>query len=158
MLLSLKLIVAVSAPLRSSEIFSVLIGPMTDEPLLAIVVAALITWLSHSSVAIVLLVMSLAAAQLVSLQLAMALVLGANLGSGLIAFAMTLGTPPAGRRIAVGNLVMRVAGVLAFVFALPWLQPWLGIAGSEPARYVANFHTASTWRSRCSSCRSCRWW
>ena len=141
MLLSLKLIVAVSAPLRSSEIFSVLIGPMTDEPLLAIVVAALITWLSHSSVAIVLLIMSLAATQLVSLQLAMALVLGANLGSGLIAFAMTLGTPPAGRRIAVGNLAMRVAGVLAFAFALPWLQPWLGLAGSEPARYVANFHT-----------------
>lgn len=141
MLLSLKLIVAVSAPLRSSEIFSVLIGPMTDEPLLAIVVAALITWLSHSSVAIVLLVMSLAAAQLVSLQLAMALVLGANLGSGLIAFAMTLGTPPAGRRIAVGNLAMRVAGVLAFAFALPWLQPWLGLAGSEPARFIANFHT-----------------
>ncbi|MEQ9328750.1 MAG: Na/Pi cotransporter family protein [Rhodospirillales bacterium] len=140
MLLSLKLIVAVSAPLRSSEIFSVLIGPMTDEPLLAIVVAALITWLSHSSVAIVLLIMSLAATQLVSLQLAMALVLGANLGSGLIAFAMTLGTPPAGRRIAVGNLAMRVAGVLAFAFALPWLQPWLGLAGSEPARYVANFH------------------
>jgi phosphate:Na+ symporter len=141
MLLSLKLIVGVSAPLRSSEIFSVLIGPMTDEPLLAIVVAALITWLSHSSVAIVLLVMSLATAQLISLQLAMALVLGANLGSGLIAFAMTLGNPPAGRRITMGNLLMRVAGVMAFAFALPWLQPWLSLAGSEPARYIANFHT-----------------
>jgi phosphate:Na+ symporter len=141
MLLSLKLIVGVSAPLRNSEIFSILIGPMTSEPMLAIVVAALITWLSHSSVAIILLVMSLAASQLVSMQLAMALVLGANLGSGIIAFAVTFASPPAGRRITMGNLLMRFAGVAAVVGFIPFLQPWIALLDDDPARFVANFHT-----------------
>lgn len=141
MLLSLKLIVGVSAPLRSSEIFSVLMRPLADEPMLAILVAALVTWLSHSSVAIILLVMSLAATQLLNLELAMAMVLGANLGSGIIAFAMTFGSAPAGRRITIGNLFMRLVGVAAFAVLLPWVQPYLALTADDPARMLANFHT-----------------
>ena len=80
MLLAIRLIMLASHPLRDAETLSVLLHPLTNEPLLAILVAAVLTWLAHSSLTVVVLVMSLASLQVISLQLALTLVLGANVG------------------------------------------------------------------------------
>lgn len=141
MLLSLKLIGMASVSLRESELISVLVAPMTAEPILAIVVAALITWASHSSVAVVLLIMSLASIQVVSIQLALAMVLGANVGGGLIAMGLTAGAAPVMRRIPLGNLIMRASGVLLAYPFLPYVQPYLSTLGDSPERMIANYHT-----------------
>ena len=63
-------------------------------------VAALLTWLAHSSLAIVLLIMSLAGAGVLPLTSACALVLGANLGAAMPAVTATLADTPAARRVA----------------------------------------------------------
>ena len=142
MLLSLKLVTTVSAPLRHSEAVSVLLQPLTAEPLLAVLAAAILTWLAHSSVAVILLVASLAAVQAISVQLALALVIGANLGSAVIALALNWQAVPAAKRVPLGNLLVKLAGVVLGVALLPWLQPYLAMLSDHPAHLVANFHTA----------------
>jgi phosphate:Na+ symporter len=141
MLLALQLIIEASAPLRESQVFGVLLQPLGHEPALAVVVGALITWAAHSSVATVLLIMSLAASGALAAPLALALVLGANLGAAITPVGITWGSPAAARRPPVANLVIRAAGVLAVLPVLGWLLPYLSLLGAEPARLVANFHT-----------------
>ena len=143
MLVSLKMIVGASGPLRESEALPAVIGFFADDPVTAFALAAVVTWLAHSSVAMVLLIMSLAASAVVPVDLAFVLVLGANVGSGLIPFFMTLKNEPEVRRIPLGNLLMRVVGALACLWLLPTIAPHLAsYLGSEPSRQVANFHSA----------------
>ncbi len=141
-LLALKLIGQASVPLRENEVLSLIVQPLSNELLLAVFLTALLTWVAHSSVAVVLFVMSLAALQVLNMQLALAMVLGANLGGGIIPVIATLGEKPAGRRVAIGNFMMRAIGVLVIVGLLPWMQPYLAILSSDPSHMVANFHTA----------------
>ncbi len=141
MLLALSLIVAASAPLRESALFTLLLEPLGREPLLAVLVAAGLTWASHSSVAIVLLIMSLASAGVLTGPLALALVLGANLGAAITPIAITWRSPAAARRPPIGNRLIRTAGVLAVIPVLHLMLPYLELLGAAPERLVANFHT-----------------
>src|SRR5215210_7972423 len=84
MILSLGLIVGASQPLRDQGIFALVMQRLADDPVLALALGALFTWVAQSSVAVILFVISLATAGALSPQLAIALVLGANVGSGLI--------------------------------------------------------------------------
>ena len=60
MLLSLHLIMSTSEPIRDSVILQNLSSAMRDEVAIALLLTALLTWMAHSSLAIVLLIMSLA--------------------------------------------------------------------------------------------------
>ncbi len=142
MLLALRLIIGASAPMHDAPILKELFTALADEVLLAVLLAALLTWLAHSSLSVVLLVMSLAVVEVVSLPLAGTLVLGANLGGALPALTATFGEPPAGRRIAVGNLLFKLIGVVAVLPFVGLLVPWIALLESDPARFVVNFHTA----------------
>src|SRR3546814_20769346 len=95
MLLSLQLIVQDSAPLRESQVFGVLVEPLSHEILLVVLAGAMLTWAAHSSVAIVLLIMSLAGPDVPHIQLALALVPGANLGPPLTPVGHPWGSPDA---------------------------------------------------------------
>ncbi|NQV43904.1 MAG: Na/Pi cotransporter family protein [Rhodospirillales bacterium] len=141
-LLSLSLISMASAPLREAETASMILAPLASEPILAILIAALITWLAHSSVAIVLLIVSLAALQVLSIDLALILVLGANFGGAIAAVTMTLSSTAATKRIPLGNLGMRLIGVLIVLPLVPWVQPYIAMVDDTPARMIANFHLA----------------
>lgn len=141
MLLSLGLLVDSLAPVQNSAIAQQLFNAMTDEPVLTLFVAAVLTWAAHSSVATVLLTMSLAASGLVTPFASMALVLGANLGSALNPLLEGLGsTNPANRRMPLGNLINRVLGCLIFLPLLPFVAEHLATFDSNPARLTANFH------------------
>ena len=79
--------------------------------MLCILLAALVTWAAHSSVATVLLVMSLAYSHFVEAPAVLALVLGANLGSALNPLIEGTHANRASYRLPVGNLVNRVVGI-----------------------------------------------
>ncbi|MDZ4737025.1 MAG: Na/Pi cotransporter family protein [Rhodospirillaceae bacterium] len=141
-LLSLSLIVGASEPLRDSEAMQTVLTALGSEPVIALLVAALLTWLAHSSVAMVLFVMSLVGSSVVPLELGFVLVLGANAGAGIVPFVLSLAEPPTARRIPLGNLLFRVIGAL---IALPFLAlaaPYIAEINGGPARQIANFHTA----------------
>ena len=142
LLLALALIVAASDPLRDSAALKVVLAPLAADPVLAVLLAALLTWLFHSSVAMVLLIMSLTLTGVLPLGLGFALVLGANVGSGLIPLALVFKSVPQARRIPLGNLLFRLLGALAVLPAIDFLMPLLAALDDDPARQIANFHTA----------------
>lgn len=139
-LLALHLLVAAVEPIEQARAMRDLFEVLTGEPLINIALAALLTWAAYSSVAVVLLVMSLAAAQVVTPVAALALVLGANLGNVIPQY-LAAGSNNAARRLALGNLVVRGLGCLVAVPALPLLADALAQLEASPARQAADFHT-----------------
>lgn len=83
MVLSLHILLDTLAPAENAPAVHALLQSMTDEPLLCLLIAAALTWVAHSSVTVVLLVMSLAYSNFITPVAALALVLGANLGSAI---------------------------------------------------------------------------
>ncbi|MFA7387348.1 MAG: Na/Pi cotransporter family protein [Thiohalobacteraceae bacterium] len=142
MLLALSLITAASSPLRESPGFAVLLSSLDGDPLLAMLLAALLTWLAHSSLAMILLVMALAGAQALSPSLALALVLGVNIGGAIAPLAVQTSAVAAARRVPLGNLLMRSAGALALVPALPFITDWFAMLGASQGHAVIHTHLA----------------
>lgn len=142
LLLALRLIVEASAPLRDSEVLPLVLAPLGQDPILAVLLAAVLTWLSHSSVAMVLLIMAFTQVGVIAPPLGLALVLGANLGSGLIPLALTFSEPAAARRIPLGNLLFRAIAVVLALPVLGLLAPLVAALDPDPARQIANFHSA----------------
>ncbi len=140
MLLSLHLLVQSLAPMENATALRAVLHSLAGEPVLAMLVAALLTWACHSSVAIVLLIASLASAGTIDAPGALALVLGANVGGALPPL-FDADTPVA-RRLPLGNLIVRLSGCLV---CLPFLSPLAAALqglGGDPARVAVNFHTA----------------
>ncbi len=140
-LLALHILLDTLAPAEQAPAVRMLLASITDDPVLCIVIAAALTWAAHSSVAVVLLVASLAYSQFVTPEAALALVLGANLGSAInpLLEAGNSGDP-ASRRLPVGNMLNRLVGVL---IALPFLQPIareLTALQPDAAKMTAEFH------------------
>jgi phosphate:Na+ symporter len=142
MLLALVHISAAAAPLRDSALFRSLLTGLAGEPILGFLAATAVAWLVHSSLSIVLLVMSLAAAGALPVPLALALVLGANVGGALAPYLTLSGSPPAGRRVPLGNLIMRTAVALPVLFFVTPIAMWLALIEPDPGRIAINFHTA----------------
>ena len=143
MLMALHQLLDLVTPYEDVPSLRLLLGTVSTEPVLDVLLAALLTWAAHSSVAVVLLVMSLATKGVVPPQAAFALVLGANLGAALNPVLEGIsGTDAAARRLPLGNLLNRTLGCLIALIALPLLGPWLVQVAPDNARAVADFHTA----------------
>jgi phosphate:Na+ symporter len=142
MILALRLIVGSSETLRGAQAVQAILAALGGETMVAVLIAALLTWLAHSSLAIVLLIISLADGGVIGPVLALALVLGANLGGAIAPFVAALDQPPPGRRVPLGNLLMKAAGVVVVAPFLGLAAPWIGAIDPEPGRQAANFHTA----------------
>ncbi|MBX6320385.1 MAG: Na/Pi cotransporter family protein [Rhodospirillaceae bacterium] len=141
-LLALRLVGEAAEPMRESPVLAVVLGGLDGAPVLAVILAAALTVLSTSSLAVVLFVVTLVTAGVVHLPLGFALVLGANLGSGLIPLVATAGSEPEGRRVAVGNLLFRGAGVALALPLLGLAAPAMAWLEASPARQVVDFHVA----------------
>src|SRR5580704_6068451 len=143
MLLALHIFLGALVTTESVPITRALLGAIADQPILCLGLVAAVTWAAHSSVAVVLVVMSLGAAHIVSPTAVLAMVLGANVGSALNPLIET-GQPgnPASRRLPLGNLLTRIVGC---ALVLPFLNPiadTLQRYEPNPARLAADFHTA----------------
>ncbi|WP_094462777.1 Na/Pi cotransporter family protein [Pannonibacter phragmitetus] len=139
-LLSLKMIGEATAPLRHSEALPAVITYLQGDPLTAFALAALLTWAMHSSVAMVLLLASLAGAGLLPFNAALPMLLGANMGAGLIAVWLTRGLSIEARRIPMGNLVFRAAGSATVLLTLWMASPPLDWLGAAPESRIVNAH------------------
>ncbi len=141
-LLSLQLLVGLVAPVAASPGLRVALDALAAEPVLAVLVAAVVTWAAHSSIAVVLLVVSLAANGVVGPMAAMALVLGANLGTAVNPILEgSEGGEPAARRLSIGNFLLRAVGCVAVLAGLGPLAGVLVPLVGDAGRLVALFHT-----------------
>ena len=141
-LLALHQFAEVLKPYEDVSDVRLLLGTIETQPVLDVILAARLTWAAHSSVAIVLLVMSFAAKGLVPADAAFALVLGANLGTAINPLLEgAAGDDPAARRLPIGNLMNRVAGIAVALPLLPYFGRWMTAIEPNAARAVADFHT-----------------
>jgi phosphate:Na+ symporter len=141
MILSLGMIVQASGSLRGDPTLVLVLSRLANEAVLAILIGAALTWLLHSSVAMVLLIVSLVGAGLIPLSLGVTFLLGANLGAGLIPLGLGWREPMAARRILVGNIAFRAIGVLIALLMLPLAQQGVAQLPLAPERAIAAGHT-----------------
>jgi phosphate:Na+ symporter len=141
MLLALHTLIDTLAPAENAPTVRVLLAAIADQPVLCIIIAAALTWAAHSSVAIVLLVMSLAYSQFIDPAATIAFVLGANLGTAinpLIEAARR--DDPASYRLPLGNLLNRLIGVALAVLLLRPIAAGMAALQPNSAKMAAEFH------------------
>jgi phosphate:Na+ symporter len=141
-LVSLQMIGEATLPLRETSVLPGIIGYLADDFVTAFLIGAAFTWLVHSSVASILLVATFAAQGLVPLELGVSLILGANLGGGLIAIGLTRNSAVEAKRITTGNLLFRGIGAIIVLLAFHFTDPSLDLLGPDVARQIINAHLA----------------
>lgn len=140
LVLSLEMVGQASEPLRESKLLPVIIDYFAGDPVTAYLLAAIVTWLFHSSIAAVLLIVTLAGRGFVPPELGIVLVLGVNLGSSIIAPLLTRNAEPGVRVVPIGNLLMRGAGSLVMLVAFLWIKPSTAFLGSTGPDQIINAH------------------
>ena len=143
MLLALHILLQSLAPAENAPLAREIFAAATGDPLLCVLIGALLSWGAHSSVAVVLLTMSFAYSHFVSPVGALALIVGANLGSAVnpVVEGGARGNL-ASYRVPVGNLVTRIVGCALVVPFLGPLANKLLEINPNPLRMGADFHTA----------------
>ncbi|AHG38770.1 membrane protein [Pseudomonas syringae CC1557] len=138
--LALQLIVAAAAPITQAAGVKVLFASLTGDLLLDALVGAMFALISYSSLAAVLLTATLAGTEVIGLPVAIGLVIGANIGSGLLAFLSTSMQNVAGRQVALGSLLYKLLGLLLIIPVLDPLVEWIDTLGFRPQELVIGFH------------------
>jgi phosphate:Na+ symporter len=143
LLLALHILLDSLAPAENAPSVRALLKAITGDPVLCVLIAAALTWAAHSSVATVLLIMSLAYSHFVTPAAALALVLGANLGSAVNpVFEGAKRGDLASYRLPVGNLLNRLVGVALVLPCLPSITTWFAALEPNMAKMAAGFHIA----------------
>lgn len=154
MLMALTWIREAVQPLKESEVLPVVLQSLDKDPFFAILLVVLFTWIAHSSLAIVLLIMSLVAGGVLPFMLGFYMVLGANIGGTIAPLVATLRDNPDAMRIPLGNMLIRIVGVMALVpflhLIVPYLDYWEPIKDFKNAadinaahgRQIVDFHMA----------------
>ena len=120
MLLALQLVGNVTGPLRESEVVITVLKGLGDAPVFALMLSAILAFISSSSLAVVLFVALLAQAGIVTPPLAVILVAGANLGGAVPPFLAVLAEGAQARRLTLANLIVRALGAIGLtIIAVP---------------------------------------
>ncbi len=139
--LALKILTDVFLPLANDPLFKEILINLGKDPVAGIIIASLMTALLHSSVATIGIALTAAHNNLITLDAAMPIVLGANIGTCVAAITSGIGAPVEAKRVALAHVLFKVTAV---VIVLPFLTPFTNLVGlSSPhlARQVANAHT-----------------
>lgn len=137
---SLDMLRMATGPVVANPGTQLVIEYLSRDLLVAFIIGAGFAWIIHSSVAAVLLFVTLAAQSILPISAASIMILGANFGGALIAYILTLEAPINSRRIIFANLVLRGGGaVLASIFIINTPEV-IGFIGSGPAQQTLNIH------------------
>jgi len=142
MLLALQLVVEATEPLFSSPAVRTLLASINSDVLLEITIGSVLAIVAYSSLAVVLLVAAMATSNVVPLDVALGLVLGANLGSGLLAVLTTAKSAIPVRQVTIGNLLFKALGV---AIVAPFIGLWIRYVQPElpnQTHGVVLFHLA----------------
>jgi phosphate:Na+ symporter len=139
---ALQWISVAAKPVVQAAGVKVIFASLTGDLLLDMLVAALLTVLCYSSLAVVLLLAAFAGLQVLSLPVALGMVLGANLGSGLLGMLSTLRATPEARRVTLGNFLFKLIGCVLLVPFVHHIEGWIEDLALDGASEVVLFHLA----------------
>lgn len=129
------------AGLSDSPYFINLFIRISKNPILGVLVSAVFTAIGQSSSVTVGIVEALGAQNLISLDAAFALVIGANIGTTVTALLASIGTNVQGRRVAVSHVLFNLFGAMIFLIIF---RPFINLVSktsSDLVRQIANAHT-----------------
>ena len=139
-LMSLDMIRLATGPMVANPSTQVIMGYLGRDLFTAFLIGALFAWVVHSSVAAVLLFVTLAGQSILPPPAAAAMVLGANLGGSFIAYVLTLSAPVSSRQMVVANLLLRGCFAVIVAFCVSTLPNILSYLGADPAQQIINLH------------------
>ena len=127
-LLGLSLIGATALRISQLEDFATILNIFAKQPFLVLILGALVSYLAHSSLAVILLTVGLAEVGVLDLQASLFMVLGANIGSGVLPVIAHWQSSAAARAPLVANFYVRLVGVAiaAAIILLAWPLPQFG--------------------------------
>jgi phosphate:Na+ symporter len=129
-------------PLRSNLFFRDLLLSLEEQPIWGVLVATVFTGIVQSSAATIGLLLSLASQGMITIEAAIPLVLGANIGTSCsTAFLSALGTTGEAKQVGLINIVIKVLGALLFIPFIPLCSAGLKFTSASIGRQLANFHT-----------------
>ncbi|MGZ9724383.1 Na/Pi cotransporter family protein [Rhizobium miluonense] len=140
MLLSLQLLSLATAPMRQSAALGAFIGLLDGALPVALIFSAVLAFVSSSSLAVVVLILSLASTGILSPALTVVLVLGANLGGAVPPVMATLSGPATVRRVTLGNLIVRAIGCLIVLPLAGYIGDWMQGLHFSPAKLPVDVH------------------
>jgi len=141
-LISLRFLRETMVPIRDSAFLPSIAGYLENDFITAFLIGALLAWAMHSSVAVILMCVTLVMIGALPNGAGVSLVLGANLGSAIIPLWLGRGLSPVARRVPLANLLVRGTGAIALLVIInkSMLLPWLG--WDEGAQALINMHMA----------------
>ncbi|PPB81202.1 phosphate:Na+ symporter [Albidovulum inexpectatum] len=137
---ALSMLRAATGPLVSSPGVGIAISYLGNDLFTAFLIGGLFAWGVQSSVAAVLVFVTLAAEGLLPAPVGAAMVLGANLGGAMIAHVLTLNAEISARRVIRANLVLRGGAAVTVLFVLSLMAPPLDLLGATPATQLIVLH------------------
>ncbi len=140
MLLSLQLIKQASAPLSTATLFHDLLQAVGQEALLAFLIGAVLAWMFHSTLAVILLIASFLANGSLEAAGALSFILGINFGGGLPAVTSTLALPAEARRLPLANLICRGVAAIACLGFVSRITPYVEMLPMRPVEAAVSFH------------------
>ena len=140
MLTALAIIKTAAAPLSTSETLPLILNPLEAEPILALLIAVLLTYVMHSSLSAILLFAALAAHNVLSFELALTFMIGANFGAGIIPLIAVIRDTPQAVQIPLSNLIMRFIMAVIFMACLPLIIAELQATGWGPLQMLMTAH------------------
>ncbi len=114
-LIALGLLRETVAPIKDSAFLPQLTAILQRDFLTAFLVGAMLTFVMHSAVAVILMIVTLVAIDALPFMVGISLMLGANLGSALLPVWFTRGMNAAARRVPLANLIIRGTAALMLV-------------------------------------------
>ena len=139
--LGLKLILDNVEPLRSTPLALDLLNGIGQNPAIGVLTGAVVSALVTSSAATLGLALAFAHQGLLPLDGAVAVVLGANIGTCATALTASVGATAEAKRVAVAHIAFKLLGAALVV---PFIGPFTAVlasTASDPARQIANAHT-----------------
>lgn len=143
LMLALTVLGSAAGSLQQSDLIRQIMSSLGSEPVLTVLVAMLLTWLAHSSLAVILIVVGLDVAGVLGHgNLAVVLILGINAGASLPALMLSLSEGEDGKRIALGNFLFRFGGACLAVFLIDLWMPTFASFGLAAGERLIALHVA----------------
>ena len=139
-LIALGMIGQAMAPLEENPFMPTIARYLSRDYVTAFLAAAIFTFVIHSSVAAVLMIMQFVGQGVLPVEAGLSLLLGANAGGAMIAVWLTRGYDRKARLLPLTNLVFRVIGAVAVLLASRYFTVPFGVLGTQPERQIANLH------------------
>lgn len=140
-LLGMELMHAIAPALEARGMMTWFIDKSQQSLIWGVLAGTILTAIIQSSTATIAMTMGLASAQLVSIELGIAVMLGANIGTCGTAFLASIGGTRAGQLVAWSHIILNTAGVLLFFPLIGLLHQVSAILTSTPAVQLAHSQT-----------------